>query len=153
MAGHESELLRILKGTDHHPSDQGGGGVLRFQTSQKSGGGGLHDFHEYLDLARVFWALDDERVEAISRSDTAAPTFRELARYIQELKAEMNTTGATGKEAEMAAITKVAVRLAGVPQEELVGALSGLPARQSTGTRRKGWRRIIAGSLWLTPRL
>lgn len=106
----------------------------------------MHDFHDYLDLARVFWALDDDRIDAISQSDTAAPPFRDLAGYIQELKSDMKASESSDKESELAAITKVAIRLAGVPQEELVGALSGLPARPPTESRRKGWWRIIAGS-------
>ena len=113
----------------------------------------MQDFHDYLDLARVFWALDQERLEAISQSDTAAPAFRSLARYVQELKTDMKAAESTSNESEHAAVTKVAIRLAGVPQDELVGALSGLPARPQSAPRRRGWWRIIAGSLCLSPRL
>lgn len=109
----------------------------------------MHDFHDYLDLARVFWALDDERIEAISQSETAARAFRSLARYILELKAEMEKGESTDRESEIAAITKVAIRLAGVPEEELVGALSGLPARPPAASRRKGWWRMLAGLIAL----
>ena len=105
----------------------------------------MHDFHEYMDLARVFWALDDERIEAIAQSETASPTFRDVAVYVQELKAELKDRGRLDEETELAAITKIAVRLASIPDDELVGALSGLPKRESQTSRRRGWWGLIAG--------
>lgn len=106
----------------------------------------MQDFHEYIDLARVFWALDDERIEAIAQSETASPVFRDIAAYVQELKGELKDRARVDKEMELAAVTKIAVRLAGIPDDELVGALSGLPKRESQQSRRRGWWGMIAGT-------
>lgn len=106
----------------------------------------MHDFHEYMDLARVFWALDDERIEAIAQSETASSAFRDVAAYVRELKAELKDRARADKEIELAGITKVAVRLASIPDDELVGGLSGLPRREAQPNRRRGWWGVIAGA-------
>lgn len=99
------------------------------------------DFHEHLDTARLWWDLDEAVLRAIAEGRATQEPFRKIALYVLELKAA--STVPQGEE-DTAALTKIAVRIAGAPP------LAGAEATRHRSVARTPTLKIMAIAMLAT---
>ena len=74
----------------------------------------MEDFDRHLDSARLWWGLDDVVLAAIIEGKATAEPFRRIASYTRSLR---SAAGPAPTEDQVnASITKIAIRLAAMPE-------------------------------------
>ncbi|MEA2451972.1 MAG: hypothetical protein QOG04_682 [Actinomycetota bacterium] len=72
-----------------------------------------NDFQGHLDTARLWWDLDDGVLRAIAEGRSTREPFRAIALYVLDLKARASVEDPADNTA---ALTKIAIRVAGTPE-------------------------------------
>jgi hypothetical protein len=101
-----------------------------------------NDFQQHLDVARVWWDLDDSVLQAIADGPSTRDHFRDIALYVLDQK--KRHLGADPSQA----LAKIAIRVAGSPQLE-----AGIGLRMRPTQRLSVGRRLAVVSLLLVAAL